>query len=418
MQVPFFVQATLKKIFPGFAGFYRRSRSHWHTPRTRYTDAPRRFAELVDQINDTPFDRVQKDEFRLALEHDTAKRAESASAFIEINNTCNIDCLMCMTSLTTREKGRMSADVLELAVQRAVAAGAREVELHTLGDPLANPRLADVFAVLRRHGVRTGLSTNGLLLHRHVDTLIEFVDVCSSISFSIDGATASTYEHIRAGGNWDRLITNLNIARDRLSPSGFRLRSSMVVSRDNVHEVGAYITLLRRYVTDPRLDVHLGVINSLSPDNTYFDATNLFANHTYQNLPCHMVSGRTPHTLIDGRVSVCSRDYDGSLVVGDIRHDTVADIMNGDSMRALQNAHATGDVSAYPMCATCFTIDSRVPAAINELTAYLLYFFPDEPAEFYQSRIDQCVSMFQQGADASVTAALFPTPTTGRSANN
>jgi len=410
MRVPFFVQAKLKKAFPAFAGMYRRSRSHWHSPRAHYAEAPRRFAELVRQINDTSFDQLQEQEFHRTLERDAQRQTPLTSAFIEINNTCNIDCLMCMTSLTTREKGRMSAEVLELAVERVVAAGARDVELHTLGDPLANPRLADVFAVLRRHGLRTGLSTNGLLLHRHVDTLVEFVDVCSSISFSIDGATAPTYEHIRAGGNFDRLIANLNIARDRLVPSGFRLRSSMVVSRDNVHEVGAYIALLRQYVSDPRIDLHFGVVNSLSPDNTYFEATNLFANHTYRNLPCHMVSGRMPHTLIDGRVSVCSRDYDGSLVVGDIRKDTVMDIMHGERMQALQKAHTAGDVSSYPMCATCFTVDSRVPAAINELAAYLLYFFPQEPAEFYQSRVDQCVAMFQQRADPAVTATLFPTP--------
>lgn len=418
MRVPFFVQATLKKALPGFAEFYRRSRTRWNTPRSYHANAPGRFADLVRQINETPFDHVQERAFHRTLEQDAQTRPTLASAFIEINNTCNIDCLMCKTSLTTREKGRMSSDVLELTVQRVVAAGARDVELHTLGDPLANPRLADVFEVLRRHGLRTGISTNGLLLHRHVDTLIEFVDVCSSISFSIDGATAPTYERIRAGGNWDRLVTNLNIARDRLIPNGFRLRSAMVVSRDNVGEVGAYLALLRQYVADPGSDLSLGVINSLSPDNTYFDATNLFTNHTYQNLPCHMVSGRFPHTLIDGRVSVCSRDYDGSLVVGDIRHDTVMDIMYGESMQALQQAHTAGDVSAYPMCATCFTVDSRVPAALNELARYLLYFFPQEPAEFYQAHIDQCVSMFQHGADPSVAAALFPTPPTGPSSTN
>ena len=162
---------------------------------------------------------------------------------------------MCMTSLSTRNKGRMDPELLDLAVQRATELGAREVELHTIGDPLANPRFEDVLALLRRHAVRTGITTNGLLLHRHVDALIEYVDVCSSISISIDGATAPTYERIRAGGKWEQLIENMEIAKRRLKPSGFRLRSSMVVSRENVHEVGLCIERFRGDVTDPRIDL-------------------------------------------------------------------------------------------------------------------------------------------------------------------
>ena len=49
-------------------------------------------------------------------------------------------------------------------------------------------RFEEVLALLRRHRVRTGIATNGLLLHRHVEALLEHIDVCSTISFSIDGA--------------------------------------------------------------------------------------------------------------------------------------------------------------------------------------------------------------------------------------
>ena len=32
-------------------------------------------------------------------------------ATLEINNTCNIDCLMCKTSLATRKKGKMEIGI-------------------------------------------------------------------------------------------------------------------------------------------------------------------------------------------------------------------------------------------------------------------------------------------------------------------
>lgn len=412
--MPYVVQAALKKTFPSFPGLYRRCRSLWIHPRSHYAQAPKRFEALVHQMNETPFPRLQEEHFRRHIERRAGGQVSVANAVIEINNTCNIDCLMCKTSLSTRQKGRMTTEMLELSVKRTIEFGVREVELHTLGDPLANPRLAEVFALLRRHRLRTGISTNGLLLHRHVDTLLEFVDVCSSLSFSIDGATAPTYERIRAGGNWDQLLANLDLAKEKLKPNGFRIRSAMVVSRENVHEIGMFIERFRHHVTEPQADLFFGFVNSLAPDNAYFEATNLFRIHTHLNTPCHMVSGTIPHTLVDGRVSICSRDYDGSLVVGDIRQHSLAEIFQGDSMQALQRAHAAGDVSAYPLCRTCFTVDHRIADAFNELMAYLLYFFPQEKADFYQERANECISMFQQAADAAITTSLFPQPRAGR----
>ena len=60
--------------------------------------------------------------------------------------------------------------------------------------------------------MQTSISTNGLMLEKHIDTLIEYVDVCSSIRFSIDGVKKETYEKIRFGGKWEDLIRNLDLA--------------------------------------------------------------------------------------------------------------------------------------------------------------------------------------------------------------
>jgi hypothetical protein len=206
-------------------------------------------------------------------------------------------------------------------------------------------------------------------------------------------------------------MANMALAKDRLKPNGFRVRSSMVVSRDNVHEVGLYIEQFRDYVTDPRLDLTFAFVNSLSPDNKYFEATNLFPAHTYSNAPCRQVSGPVSHALVDGRVTVCCRDYDGSLVVGDMQKQSHAEIFSGEAMRALQRAHAARDVSAYELCRTCFIVDYRIGGAFSEMTAYLLHFFPHEKASFYQEFVDRCIAMFQKGARPAVGATLFPRPT-------
>ena len=156
---------------------------------------------------------------------------------IEINNTCNIDCVMCQTSLATRQKGKMNSEIMDRIFERLKPYEIDGVELHTIGDPLANPNLKSVLRNLRERSLTTAITTNGLLLERHVDTIQNYLDVVVAITFSIDGATKETYERIRRGGKWETLQKSLEIARSRLSAS-LPIHISMVVSRDNCHEIG------------------------------------------------------------------------------------------------------------------------------------------------------------------------------------
>jgi len=359
--------------------------------------------ETVRDMTERPFAMLQAEHEQQAYDEGYPTRAHMT---IEINNTCNIDCLMCKTSLSTRRKGTISSETLESAAQQAKKHGVRYVELHTIGDPLANPRLRDVLRIFRRYGLRVGISTNGLLLYRHLDTLLEFRDVCSGIWFSIDGATPSTYEKIRAGGKWDELLRNMELAWSRLRPGGYDIRIGMVVSADNIGEVGLFIERFRSYVRAPHSRLQFAFVSSLSPDNQYFHEVNLFRNHTALNVPCRQVVRPSAHMLVDGRVTVCSRDYDGSLVIGNLADKPLEEILVDRPMKTLQEAHRVREVAAYPLCQTCFLVDTRLGTLFNGLLSYLLFNHPTQRSDFYQERVDRFVQMFQHD-DYSGYPTLF-----------
>ena len=275
-------------------------------------------------------------------------------AILEINNTCNIDCLMCKTSLATRQKGVIKSEVMEIALDRLSEIGIDHVSLHTIGDPLANPRLEEAFRLLRKHGFRANISTNGLLVSKHVDTLLKYKDVCAHLRFSIDGASKATYEKIRAGGSWSELNRNLDVFMKQLSPKGFSISINMTMSKDNVHEVGKYIETFCSYVESPADDLHVGFVNSLSPDTTYFEEVNLFPKHTFLNSPCPLVIQAKPYVLIDGNISTCCRDYDGSMILGDIKEDDLGTIYQGEKLSRLRRAHLENRTGDYPLCESCY----------------------------------------------------------------
>lgn len=323
-----------------------------------------------------------------------AKHDFPTYAVVEINNTCNINCLMCNTNMAERQKGTMKLELLEKSLRELKANGITLVEAHTIGDPLAHPRLADVLAVFRRVGMPLGLTTNGLLIERHLDTLVKYSDVSGAICLSIDGATKTTYERVRAGGKWEVLLHNLELARSQLEPRGYQLSTHMVLSRENIHEVGLFIELFRRYVSPRRMS--FGFVNSLSPDTSYFRQMNLFPRDTYPKVPCSL-----PFTSfwvhIDGRVSSCCRDYHGELIVGDVKQDRIRDVWDGEAFQRLRNAHMQHDVSGYRLCANCDIVDPRIGEAFTAMMSYLLWQSPNSPAGYYQEWVDRFIDTIGAG---------------------
>ena len=348
--------------------------------------------ELVEGLEQSPFPAHMPEKYGKLKKRPT-------HAIVEINNTCNINCVMCQTQSATRQKGRMSTEVLDHTLDELQGAGITSVALHTLGDPLANPRLGDVLAELRKRGMTTSICTNGLLLPRHADTLIEYMDICPSIAFSVDGATAETYERIRFGGKWDDLITALELSNEKLRPRGMSTKVQMTVSKDNVHEIGMLIENFSKYVAHPAQDLAFHVITGLAPDNTYFNTFNLFTNHTHKNSMCTRVQGDPLWFNVDGTVSACCRDYHGELYVGDIRTQTFDEIMEGDGLQKMQAAHESGDLSEYPPCNDCFRPDKRLDEIVNATVQYFIQTNPDAPADFYQERVDALCKILQSNGN-------------------
>ena len=121
---------------------------------------------------------------------------------------------MCDTKSSTRQKKLMNIDLAEKSVKREMRNdGINSVLLHTIGDPLANIKLKEYLKILRKYKMQAGLSTNGLMLDKHVDTLAEYIDVCSNIRFSIDGVKKETYEKIRFGGIFEKLVEKFRFSR-------------------------------------------------------------------------------------------------------------------------------------------------------------------------------------------------------------
>ena len=339
---------------------------------------------IINSLENVKYFEYKKKVF----EFDKSKRKRDF-AYIEINNSCNINCTMCDTKSSTRQKKLMKLDLIEKSINQLKILGINKVSLHTIGDPLANPQIGKIFQILRKNKFTTSLSSNGLMLNLRLKELMEHIDVCSDLRFSIDGASKETYERIRFGGIWEELIHNLDLAFTKLQPLGYRISIDCVLSKDNVEEAGLFLSFFGKKFKYPHERISLDFINSLAPSNAYFEKNNLLSKHTYLNKYCTLISNPVPYVLVDGSLSVCCRDYDGSLIVGDIKNEKITKIFQGQKFQDLQKAHENSNLnflSNYNLCSKCYHIDNRISELFKNYVKKLLFLNPRENADFYQKK--------------------------------
>tara|TARA_B100001094_G_C18153623_1_gene785155 strand:- start:1123 stop:1488 length:366 start_codon:yes stop_codon:yes gene_type:complete len=71
-----------------------------------------------------------------------------------------------------------------------------------------------------------------------------------TLGISIDGATKTTYEKLRLGGQWDKILDALACAKSLKDQHGFRFYLYTVVQQDNWHEMERMVELGHKHGVD------------------------------------------------------------------------------------------------------------------------------------------------------------------------
>jgi radical SAM protein with 4Fe4S-binding SPASM domain len=138
------------------------------------------------------------------------------------------------------------------------------LDLTGIGEPFCNPDFMKIIRVAKKRGLVVEFATNGILLKEgDMDELIDLeVDF---ISFSIDASTKKTYETIRQGASFDRLVNNISMFSKKVSKVKNKkpiLSLNYTVSRENVSET----------VSLPQLAKNLGIDIVFYRDLITFDS--------------------------------------------------------------------------------------------------------------------------------------------------
>ena len=114
-----------------------------------------------------------------------------------------------------------------------------EVVLISGGEPLLNPRWADIAGLLRAQGLKLWLLTSGLSLAKHAVRVSELFD---AVTVSLDGTNRVTYEAIRGLDAFENVCAGIRAASRAGTPVSVRV----TLQRANYTELPQFVQLARQ----------------------------------------------------------------------------------------------------------------------------------------------------------------------------
>jgi MoaA/NifB/PqqE/SkfB family radical SAM enzyme len=157
---------------------------------------------------------------------------------------CNLNCKHCQTGMFrgTDHPQDLSDAAWTQLFEDLAQMGTQQINFLG-GEPLLRTSLLDHIDHLTRLGIRSDVTTNGILINDENARRL-LLDNRANVTVSLDGASSQTHDHIRGRNTFTRTIAaieKLVSVRDQAHAGGIGL--SVVLNRNNLHETEAIIDL-------------------------------------------------------------------------------------------------------------------------------------------------------------------------------
>ena len=340
------------------------------------------------------FDKVKNEEKKL--------QPAMTDFFLELTNKCNFHCEFCPSDSQSRNQGYMEMSLVkkifdEISHKKLVP----KVNLHLMGEPTLHPKLNEILTYAKQKNVKVALTTNGsTMVKKKVPQLLD--SISGEIVASLMTPTKDTYK-IRGdvGLSWERYVDSFRLLilehLKKISKGdkiNYEIIFRVMVSNENEKGTAKVLesskSLQENYdewsIVTEKIEKELGLDafprQKIDPEKIFnilggntaevsfylqknikiqfwraFTFANTRVNDEYKLLP-QKKTQYCPHPFTDfgvlwnGDVSLCCLDYDATLKVGNVKNDTVEDVLNNSNAKKLR-ASMYGLEKLHPTCVKC-----------------------------------------------------------------
>lgn len=272
---------------------------------------------------------------------------------IETCNNCNARCIMCPKGL----KGTTTLEIMSEELFDKIVSEIKNYNewiemicLNSDGEPTLDKLLPDRIKKLKDIGIKkVNISTNGQLLTEKLGTEL-IKSGLDDIRISIDAFYEETYKKIRKGLDYKKIVENIKrlIEIRNKENSNMEIRIRMIELEENKNEREEWssywknLTGLNDKVQIMPKHSWSGVIEEEEKEDILF----------YADKPCISVFSSMAVNF-DGKVQLCDSDIEQSMIIGNVRIQSIKEIWNSKEFQKIRRLHIEEKRNKIKICQGC-----------------------------------------------------------------
>lgn len=267
---------------------------------------------------------------------------KTAKIGVELTNRCNMRCGMCPMNVLERPDADMPFWLVE-----KVAADFRDNEitvnwLHEMGEPLLYPQLAEAIDLFPGCSVSTNCKALDEERSRRIlATSLRRIRLC------VDTMNSRLYPGIRRGGIWEQTIANARRFLELSQGKAINVEIQRLITPETAPES---VADFRRFFELERFPQAAVIEKTCEPLDTA-DETAFHKKYygCFQGYPFRWFI-----VLADGGVTHCCYDAHGKQLIGDMKSQTVGEILASNTLDVHMAAFKAHDWQRLPRCGECY----------------------------------------------------------------
>jgi MoaA/NifB/PqqE/SkfB family radical SAM enzyme len=178
--------------------------------------------------------------------------------YIAGDDTCNLSCPSCRTRVIDKNEYNLTQNSAALNIlNEQIFNGSSDknitIKLSTSGEVFASTLLMEFvskFNIQNYPKAEFWFQSNGLLISSRWNRIAHIADHIQNFTITADSCTKATYEKLRRGGKFEKLLDNLNFLKIKKHQHHFHFMLRIVVQYDNYSELEQFYNFAKSYDVD------------------------------------------------------------------------------------------------------------------------------------------------------------------------
>lgn len=280
--------------------------------------------------------------------------------YIEITNVCNLQCSFC-PSRTLQERRFMDESLFAKCIAEAEK-HVSNVYFHILGEPTLHPQFVNYLGLLSETNLKLNLTTNGTTIAKMGDVLLQSkcirqinISTHAYAELSCDKAEENLENVLqfckKALQVRPELYINLrlwNVGDAKSDPWNAQMLAEINKTFGTGLELGHFCSRHKSFLVKERLYLHQ---DSRFEWPTMPKQTQNANGSGYPKGACRALDTHVG-ILSNGKVVACCLDYQGNIELGDIRKQSLQQILEGEVAQNLKEGFLAHELR-HEQCQSC-----------------------------------------------------------------